>query len=98
MFNLKRVMSVDAAGLKYGFCPGKATWYVDIYNLYYQCRIALETGILPHEGSLQDQDETFCEVFPLFVDRWKERTYGRVWEDTRQYVEAVLKAVLGTKK
>lgn len=57
----------------------------------------METGILPNEGSLQDQTDSFCEVFYPFVDRWKARTYAKVWGDVTDYVERVLKSLFGKK-
>lgn len=63
-----------------------------------QCRVALETGILPRRGALEDQDDLFCEVFPVFVERWRARSYDAVWRDVRDYVKIVLEAVLGKKR
>jgi hypothetical protein len=84
---------VDDFSLSYSFCPGKATWYEDIAEVFDQCRIALETGILPSKGSLNDQSEMFCEAFPIFLARWKERQYNRIWTDVRDYTKQVLEAL-----
>lgn len=89
---------MDNYGLEYSFCPGKATWYEEIAELFGQCRVALETGIMPSRGSFQDQSAMFVEVFPEFVQRWKERSYNRVWQDTREFTQAVLEAVFGKSK
>lgn len=96
--NLKKPRSVDKKGLDFHFCPGKATWAEDTIELFEQCRIALETGIMPKEGSLEDQDSPFVEAFPLFVQRWRDRTYKRIWADVESFTEKVLEAVLGKKK
>ena len=95
--NLKKPRKVDDRSLEYRFCPGKATWYPEIYELFYQCRVALETGIMPNRGSFIEQDEMFVDVFPFFVDRWKERFYGRIWKDTQEYVKSILEALFKKK-
>lgn len=88
---------VDAEGPKYNFCPGKATWYEEIAILFEQCRVALETGILPKAGALEDQDELFNEVFYTFVERWRTRQYRLLWKDISEMAEAILKAFSGKK-
>lgn len=89
---------VDAISVQQTFCPGKATWFEEIQEIYQDCRVALETGILPKEGSLEDQDELFTDVFPTFVERWRERAYERTWSDVRAFTKVVLEAVFGKKK
>lgn len=93
----KKPMGVDRDSVKYTFCPGKATWYEEIAILFQQCRIALETGILPKKGSLEDQDELFTEVLYTFVERWRSRQYRLVWKDVTEMGEAVFKAFSGKK-
>lgn len=97
-FNLKAKIRVDRPGAYYGFCPGKATWYPEMVALVEECRVALETGILPKEGSFEEQSEMFCEAFPHFVDRWKERTYLRIWSDVHNFTESTLKSLFGKGK
>jgi len=96
--NLRKPRKVDDYGLEFTFCAGKATWYEEIADLFAECRVALETGILPNKGSFQDQSEMFVAVFPEFVQRWKERSYNRVWQDTREFTKAVLETVFGKGK
>jgi hypothetical protein len=91
-------LTVDSAGLTYHFCPGKASWFPEIQELFEQCRVAYYTGITPRAGGLEDQRDLFAEVFPAFVERWRERVYNRIWADTTEYVEAVLKAIFGKKE
>jgi hypothetical protein len=83
---------VDQVSLKYSFCPGKATWYPEVAKVFEWCRIALETGILPEEGSYLDQPALFVEVFPTFVERWRERSYQRVWLDISEFSPKVIEA------
>jgi hypothetical protein len=92
-FQVIKPRTVDRGSLAYTFCPGKATWYPWALLLVQDCLVAAETGILPREGSLQDQDALFVEVFPLFVRRWKERCYDRLWVDVRAFAKAILEAV-----
>lgn len=92
---LDRPVRIDDAGQGYLFCPGKATWFPEISRLAEDCHIALETGILPKEGSLQDQDYVFVEVFPTFIERWRERTYHEVWTDVRSFSKSILEALFG---
>ena len=96
--NLRKPRKVDEYGLEYSFCAGKATWYPEIAELFLQCRVALETGILPERGSYLDQPEMFVDAFPDFVQRWKERTYNRVWQDTRDFTKSVLESIFGKGK
>lgn len=96
--NLKNPRRVDESGLEFYFCPGKATWYEEISDLFKQCRVAMETGILPEKGSFEQQSEMFVDVFPDFVQRWKERNYNRIWQDTREFTKVVLESIFGKNK
>jgi hypothetical protein len=91
--NLVRPISVDDVGLKLKFCPGKATWYDEYTILFYNMVMALETGILPKEGSFEDQDELFVSLFPFFVDRYRTRQYSRTWNDVINFTPKVLEAI-----
>ena len=93
--NLKKPRAVDSLGVELTFCPGKATWYAEISDAFEQCRVALESGILPKEGALEDQDELFCEVFYTFVERWRTRQYKLLWNDVGEFVEAIFKSFSG---
>lgn len=84
---------MDKAANEYNFCPGKATWYLEFAELFEDCRVACETGILPKKGALDEQDALFVEVFATFVDRWKYRFYQQAWMDGASMAEAVLKAI-----
>jgi hypothetical protein len=95
--NLKSPLGTDANSLKYPFCPAKATWYPEIMELWESCRVAYHTGIMPKNGGLEEQPDLFTQVFPAFVDRYKERTYARIWTDVQEYTGQVLTAVLGKK-
>lgn len=96
--NLKAAPRIDDQSLDYTFCPGKATWHASFGELLSQCRVALETGILPRRGTLEDQDELFADVFPSFILRWRERTYGRFWKDAEELVSRWMNALFGKKK
>lgn len=91
--NLRGAMPVSKGGQKYSFCPGKSTWYEHIAELYDQCLVACETGILPKEGGISDQDEQFAGVFPFFIERWRDKRYQRVWSDVSEFTNDVLKTV-----
>lgn len=92
--NLKSPMKVDETGGQgYSFCPGKATWSAHAAELFMQCRLAMETGILPGGPNLDEQDAYFVATLPAFVDRWRERTYRRIWNDVSDFTGAVLKAI-----
>jgi hypothetical protein len=94
---IKGGFRVDECSLSYKFCPGKARWFEEIGVLFEQCRIALETGIMPREGSFEDQDELFCAVFHGFVHRWKERVYARIWRDVQEFTKKVLESIFSKK-
>ena len=84
---------MDDYSIEISFCPGKATWYPEIAELFEKCRLAYEVGILPRKGVLEDQDELFSEVFPFFVDRWVHRKYYKVWHDVAEFTPSVLTAI-----
>lgn len=84
---------VDSRSLTYKFCPGKATWYPEIFDTFEECRLAYYTGILPGEGNFFDQHELFVECYPSFIEHWRERHYGRIWRDVEEFTEKVLEAV-----
>lgn len=97
--NLARPRQVDPKfGLKFDFCPGKATWYPEIAELFMHCAVAMETGVLPQAGAFEDQSDMFVEVFPEFIARWKELQYNRMWSDIRTFAQFVLKSIFGDKK
>jgi len=91
--NLDRLISVDQNGIKLPFCPAKATWYDEFTNLFSVLLVALETGILPKAGSLEDQDQLFVELFPYFVDRYRARQYNKTWTDVLSFTPRVLEAI-----
>jgi len=95
--NLKKPRRPDDKSLEYAFCPAKATWYPEIVELFTQCRIAMETGIMPQKGSFEEQPELFVEVFPDFVVRWKDRQYTRIWTDVAKFVSDVLEKIFSKK-
>lgn len=91
--NLDRLISVDQYGIKLPFCPAKAIWYHEFTNLFSVLLVALETGILPKAGSLEDQDQLFVELFPYFVDRYRSRQYNKTWSDVLAFTPKVLEAI-----
>ena len=95
--NLRKPRAIGQGSLSYPFCPGKATWNPELPAVLEQCRVALEAGILPEEGNFSAQSALFVEVFPTFVERWRERTYQKIWGDVRAFSKAVLEAVFGKK-
>jgi hypothetical protein len=96
--NLKKARKIDNTSLEYAFCPGKATWFEEIQQVFEQCRVAFETGLLPKEGSLEDQDEMFAEVFYSFVEHWTAKRYASIWGDIREYTKVILKSIFGDGK
>jgi len=90
--------SVDNSGAIFPFCPGKATWYPHIQDVFQQCKIAYLTGHLPEEGGLYDQGALFASVYSTFVERWQERKLRRVWDEVYAIVpkaiESLVKGVL----
>lgn len=88
-YDVIKPRQIDLQSAKYTFCPGKATWFEPIVDVYQECRVALETGILPDKGSIKDQDALFVDVFPFFVQRWTDRRYARIWKDTYDLALAV---------
>lgn len=91
--NLAKPKSIDDAGLKLTFCPGKATWYPEIVEAFAQCFIAYKSGILPKPGGIEDQSPIFSEVFYTFVERYEARRYVKVWKDVGEFAHSVLEAI-----
>lgn len=83
---------VDQAGAAFPFCPGKARWYPEIQQLFNECKAAYLTGYLPAPGDFWDQYSAFCESYHVFVERWEERKYQRVWRDVNKILPEVVKA------
>jgi len=84
---------VDDYSRLYMFCPGKATWYPEMAELFEQCRVAIETGHLPRMGTIDDQSELFAHVYPDFVERWTTRKYYRTWRDVIEFTPKVLEQI-----
>jgi hypothetical protein len=91
--NYKKSKAIDDIGLKLNFCPGKATWYPEIAEVYMQCYVAYKTGILPQAGALDEQHALFCDVFPTFIERYDARRYHRVWRDVNEYAPKIIEAL-----
>lgn len=89
----RKRQQVDRHGPRYSFCPGKATWYYDIARVFQECRVTLETGILPRDGGLKDQEDLFVHVFPTFVEHFRHRSYARVWDDVGEVIPKVLEVI-----
>jgi hypothetical protein len=87
-----KTWQVDKAGAKFGFCPGKAKWYPEMAQLFNECKAAHLTGYLPEPGRFWDQHELFCEVYHIFVERYHDRHYARVWRDIHTFAPEVIKA------
>ena len=87
--NYKSPKKLDKFSLEYYFCPGKAIRSALAAKLFQECRVALETGILPNRGCFLDQNEYFVEVFPSFVERWKTRQYNQIWIDISEILPKV---------
>jgi hypothetical protein len=54
----------------------------------------MEIGVFPEPGTFQDQSEEFCAALPAFIDRWKQRSYVRIWEDVHSFVSQIIKAFI----
>lgn len=93
--NLEKPMPVTPGGLEFTFCPGKATWYEEIAELFMLCKMSYYTGILPTPGAFEDQPELFVEVFPYFVSRYSELKYNYVRREITEFVGTVLKSFTG---
>lgn len=90
-------MSVDDAGAMFNFCPGKATWSPAAARLFEQCRIALETGILPKGTTFEEQDVYFAEALPVFIERWRARIRRQIWDDVSEFLAIILTGLFGKK-
>lgn len=91
-------MAVDRLGFPVPFCPGKARWSEEMAEVFNQCLILVETGASPNRGGMSEQSAILNEVLPVFLVRWRERLYQRLWSDVSAYTKSVLQAVLGKKK
>lgn len=90
----KEKYSVDnISDYKYRFCPGRATWYEKTVETFRQCLFAYQTGILPREGSLQNQDEFFGAAYPIFVEYYTRKKYRTVWRDVSDFTNEIFKTI-----
>lgn len=65
-------MYVTPEGDKYGFCPAKATWDLQISHLYQSLVITAETGNLLYNGSIQDQPNWYVDLLAWFLSRYDQ--------------------------
>lgn len=92
-FNNCRPMAVDTEGVKRPFCPGKSKWYPELQRTFDECLVALETGVMPKPGGIEDQDELFGECFSSFIKAYNWRRYNKVWKDVTEYGTKILEVV-----
>lgn len=52
---------------------------------------------MPISGCFEDQHHLFVDTFPVFVEKWRERNYQKVWNDVSDFTQSTLKAVFGKK-
>ena len=93
--NLKRprAFAPNSGAGSYTFCPGKATWSEEIAALYTRCQLAAETGVMPEPGELGDQHWVFDDVFPMFLMKYNQMKYLRVWKDVYEFTPKVLEQI-----
>jgi len=93
----KKGWQIDDFSINQLFCPGKATWSHEMAKLFLDCKTAYIIGEYPDPGRLEDQEATFSEVYPTFVERWEERKYFRNWQMFNEvgpkYLEQFIKGV-----
>ena len=91
--NLKRERKMSKESLSLSFCHAKALWYDTPSRLFESCYVAMETGILPKSGGLEDQDDIFVECFSFFVDYYKSKEKRRNWTDIVELVKISLESL-----
>lgn len=60
-------MQVSRAGNLYGFCPGKATWDIEVQAVFNILLITAETGAMYRSGGITDQPEWYLELLSFFI-------------------------------
>lgn len=91
--NIPRGRQIDPSSLKLTFCHGKATWYNEIADLFSDCLMSLETGVLPKPGSIEDQDEIFAENFSWFVNYFRLKENSAMWRGSYELAGNVLESL-----
>jgi hypothetical protein len=91
--NLKITKQVDEFGTKVHFCPAKATWYDEVVTLFYQCKLAYITGILPKEGSLENQSSKFVDALYVFAEKWENRKHIKLWQEIYEFSEKIFHGI-----
>jgi len=91
--NLKKPRKMNKESLALTFCHGKATWFEEPAKIFKECYIAMQTGILPKSGSLEDQSDIFCHVFFDFVDYYKQKEKKNTWDFVIEIVQNSLEAL-----
>lgn len=100
-FKSPRKLAGDDKSAPQSFCHAKASWYPDVIKVFMDCRVALESGILPRGGGLEDQDDIFYSCFWTFVERWRFRERVREVElrvELQKQGLLALSRMLGGKK
>ena len=60
-------MQVSTGGNLYGFCPGKATWDIEVRAVFDLLIVSAETGNLYNAGGVGDQPEWFMGLLTFFL-------------------------------
>ena len=90
---MKKGRRIDSQSLELPFCHGKATWYEKPAELYRQCYVAMETGILPSAGGLDNQTHEFNKIFYFFISHWNYRAKVEHWSTVGEIINKVLETL-----
>lgn len=71
-------IQITPEGGFFSFCPGKATWDMEVANIFRMLVITAETGQLLEKGAILDQQRWYIELLSWFLPRYNDlRFYSR---------------------
>jgi hypothetical protein len=71
-------IQISQGGELFGFCPGKATWDIEVVSIFRLLIVCAETGnINLINGSITEQPSWWIEVISWFVPLYKQIQFGQ---------------------
>jgi len=69
-------MHVEKGGPQFGFCPGKATWDIEVAEIYKLLEITYHTKHLPFVGPLLEQPAWFIDCLHSFITMYDDYRFA----------------------
>lgn len=63
-------MYINKGGTAYNYCPGKATWDVQVNEFFHRLVLMCEMKVFPKAGGIDDQDSDIIETLAWFLPKY----------------------------